>query len=63
MILTTGFTGAFVDREAESKGLDFIDKEYVYWSRLTTTLTLCRRAKRDASQQAEQGLNNSGASF
>lgn len=30
-IMFTGFTGAFVDREAESKGLDFIDREYVYW--------------------------------
>jgi hypothetical protein len=25
--LLAGFTGAFIDREAETRGLDFIDKE------------------------------------
>ena len=36
-----GFAGAFVDREVESKGLDFIDRE---------------RAKRDGMLQACVGL-------
>ncbi|KAI0700176.1 putative phosphoglycerate mutase family protein [Cytidiella melzeri] len=35
--LLAGFAGAFIDREFESKGLDFIDKE---------------KAKHDAKQQA-----------
>jgi len=44
--LLAGFTGAFIDREAETRGLDFIDRE---------------KAKRHAQQQAEQGLSDSGS--
>ncbi|CAE6419670.1 unnamed protein product [Rhizoctonia solani] len=40
-----GITGAFVDREVESKGLDFIDRE---------------RAKQDANRQAEDALAQQG---
>ncbi|KZT62975.1 hypothetical protein CALCODRAFT_505347 [Calocera cornea HHB12733] len=43
--LLAGFAGAFVDREVETRGLSFIDKE---------------RAKHSAKQQAEQGLSQSG---
>ncbi|KAF8968592.1 putative phosphoglycerate mutase family protein [Flammula alnicola] len=39
--LLAGLTGAIVDREFETRGLDFIDRE---------------KAKRHAQQQAEQGL-------
>jgi hypothetical protein len=39
--LLAGFGGAFVDREVETHGLDFIDKE---------------KAKRHAKQQAEEAL-------
>ncbi|KAF8309592.1 CipC1 protein [Clavulina sp. PMI_390] len=41
--LLAGFAGAFVDREVETRGLDFIDKE---------------KAKYQARQQAEQALAN-----
>jgi hypothetical protein len=41
--LLAGFSGAFVDREVETRGLDYIDKE---------------RAKSQARQQAEQGLQD-----
>jgi hypothetical protein len=37
--------GAFVDREVETRGLDYVDKE---------------KAKRHAQQQAEQRLANQG---
>lgn len=37
--LLAGFAGAFVDREVETKGLDFIDRE---------------KAKRQAQQQVTQ---------
>lgn len=40
-----GAVGAFIDREAETKGLDFIDRE---------------RAKRHAQQQAEEALAQQG---
>ncbi|KZO97943.1 hypothetical protein CALVIDRAFT_526270 [Calocera viscosa TUFC12733] len=43
--LVAGFAGAFVDREVETRGLDFIDSE---------------KAKYQAKQQAEQGLADSG---
>ncbi|EJU06179.1 hypothetical protein DACRYDRAFT_19457 [Dacryopinax primogenitus] len=43
--LLAGFGGAFVDREVETKGLDWIDKE---------------KAKSQAQQQAEDGLAQSG---
>ncbi|KZT62974.1 hypothetical protein CALCODRAFT_6767 [Calocera cornea HHB12733] len=43
--LLAGFVGAFVDREVETRGLDFIDKE---------------KAKHQARQHAEQGLAQSG---
>jgi hypothetical protein len=39
--LIAGFAGAFIDREVETKGLDFIDKE---------------KAKHAAKQQAEEAL-------
>ncbi|KAE9410553.1 hypothetical protein BT96DRAFT_969556 [Gymnopus androsaceus JB14] len=42
--LIAGFVGAFVDREVETKGLDFIDKE---------------KAKREAKKQAQQALADS----
>ena len=40
--ILAGFTGAFVDREAETRGMDMYDRE---------------RAKRSAQEQAEQGLS------
>ena len=40
--LLAGFTGAFVDREAETRGMDMYDQE---------------KAKRAAREQAEQGLS------
>ena len=43
MTNSAGFTGAFVDREAETRGMDEYDKE---------------KAKRAAKQQAEQGLRD-----
>jgi len=43
--LLAAFSGAFIDREVESKGLDYIDAE---------------KAKHHARQQAEEGLSNSG---
>jgi len=44
--LRAGFVGAFVDREVETKGLDFIDKE---------------EAKRQGQKRAEAALADSGA--
>jgi len=44
--ILAGFTGAFVDREVETRGLDYIDTE---------------RAKRQAQEQAEQGLSNNNS--
>lgn len=41
--ILAGAIGFFVDREVETKGLDFIDRE---------------KAKRHAQQQAEQELSN-----
>ena len=41
--ILAGVIGAFVDREVETKGLDFIDRE---------------KAKRHAQEQAEAQLNN-----
>jgi len=38
--ILAGLSGAFVDREVETRGLDYIDKE---------------KAKRQAAQQAQQG--------
>ncbi|KAJ1303273.1 hypothetical protein OPQ81_011470 [Rhizoctonia solani] len=43
--LIAGFTGAFIDREVETRGLDFVDKE---------------RAKRQAREQAEAALSQQG---
>ncbi|CAE6464037.1 unnamed protein product [Rhizoctonia solani] len=43
--LLAGFTGAFVDREVETRGLDFIDRE---------------RAKSQAKEQAEGALSQQG---
>ncbi|KAG8727595.1 hypothetical protein FRC12_022377 [Ceratobasidium sp. 428] len=43
--IIAGAVGAFVDREVETKGLDYIDSE---------------RAKYQAQQQAEQALYDSG---
>ncbi|KAF8554403.1 hypothetical protein OG21DRAFT_1484698 [Imleria badia] len=43
--LLAGFTGAFVDRFAETKGLDALDRE---------------RAKHDAKKHAQTALDNSG---
>ena len=46
--ILAGFTGAFVDREAETRGANAWDRE---------------KLKRDSQQQAEQGLqqnNNNG---
>ncbi|TFK56048.1 hypothetical protein OE88DRAFT_1804828 [Heliocybe sulcata] len=43
--ILAAITGGFVDRMVETKGLDFVDKE---------------KAKRQARQQAEQGLADSG---
>ncbi|KZT62973.1 hypothetical protein CALCODRAFT_6769 [Calocera cornea HHB12733] len=43
--LLAGFAGAFVDREVETRGLDFIDKE---------------KAKYDATQQVQDQLAQSG---
>lgn len=43
--LIAGFAGAFIDREVETKGLDFIDRE---------------RAKREARSRAEAGLASCG---
>jgi hypothetical protein len=40
-----GFAGAFIDREAETRGLDFIDRE---------------RAKRDAFDQGADQLQQHG---
>jgi hypothetical protein len=40
---SAGFTGAFVDREAETRGMDEFDKV---------------KAKRAAQEQAEQGLRD-----
>ncbi|KAK2589894.1 hypothetical protein QQS21_012434 [Conoideocrella luteorostrata] len=41
--ILAGFIGAFVDREVETKGLDYIDRE---------------KAKRHAQEHAENGLSN-----
>ncbi len=43
--ILAGFSGAFIDRIVETKGLDYIDTE---------------KAKHHARQQAEEGLSNSG---
>ncbi|KAI0039234.1 hypothetical protein FA95DRAFT_1567276 [Auriscalpium vulgare] len=43
--LLAGFSGGFIDREAETHGLDWIDKE---------------KAKRDASSQAQSAFQSSG---
>ncbi|KAI0039230.1 putative phosphoglycerate mutase family protein [Auriscalpium vulgare] len=43
--LLAAFSGAFIDREAETHGLNWIDKE---------------KAKRDASGQAQGALQSSG---
>ncbi|KAI0064165.1 hypothetical protein BV25DRAFT_1869573 [Artomyces pyxidatus] len=43
--ILAGITGSIFDREAETHGLDWIDKE---------------KAKHDAKKNAEQALNNSG---
>ncbi|GJN71553.1 CipC1 protein, concanamycin induced protein C [Purpureocillium lilacinum] len=43
--ILAGVIGAFVDREVETKGLDFIDRE---------------KAKRHAQQQAEEQLSQEG---
>jgi len=43
--ILAGAIGAFIDREAETKGLNFIQKE---------------KAKHDAKKRAEQGLADAG---
>ncbi|KAF8896444.1 putative phosphoglycerate mutase family protein [Infundibulicybe gibba] len=43
--ILAGFTGAFVDRIVETKGLDYVDKE---------------KAKHHGRRQAEQGLSDQG---
>ncbi|KAJ5676147.1 hypothetical protein N7462_009044 [Penicillium macrosclerotiorum] len=43
--VVAGLIGAFVDREVETKGLDFIDRE---------------KAKHHARERAEASMNNSG---
>ncbi|KAG9095732.1 hypothetical protein FS749_009905 [Ceratobasidium sp. UAMH 11750] len=46
--ILAGFAGAFVDREVETRGLDFIDRE---------------RAKRQAADQAQQAYDVNGNNF
>ncbi|EKM56886.1 uncharacterized protein PHACADRAFT_254253 [Phanerochaete carnosa HHB-10118-sp] len=46
--LLAAFAGGFVDKEVESKGLDFIDRE---------------KAKREATRQAEQAYDDQGNNF
>ncbi|EDR09954.1 uncharacterized protein LACBIDRAFT_293775 [Laccaria bicolor S238N-H82] len=43
--ILAGFSGAFVDRLVETKGLDFVDKQ---------------KAKHHAKEQAEAALSNAG---
>ncbi|KIK03211.1 hypothetical protein K443DRAFT_676874 [Laccaria amethystina LaAM-08-1] len=43
--LLAGFSGAFIDRVVETKGLDFVDKQ---------------KAKHHAKEQAESALSNAG---
>jgi len=43
--IAAGFAGAFVDREVETRGLDYIDSE---------------KAKRMAADQTSQAIDNSG---
>jgi hypothetical protein len=45
MLSSAGIIGGFVDREVETKGLDYIDTE---------------KAKRDAQRRANEALENSG---
>jgi len=44
--ILAGLAGAFIDREVETKGLDFIDKE---------------KAKKQAQHQAEQALSQNNS--
>ncbi|OQD98964.1 hypothetical protein PENVUL_c068G08902 [Penicillium vulpinum] len=46
--ILAGFAGAFVDREVETRGLDFIDRE---------------RAKYDARQQVHDAYDSNGNQF
>ncbi|KAI0337647.1 hypothetical protein BDW22DRAFT_1363908 [Trametopsis cervina] len=46
--IIAGLAGAFIDREFETKGLDFIDKE---------------KAKRDAKRQAQEAYDNNNGQF
>ncbi|KAJ5823580.1 hypothetical protein N7447_005920 [Penicillium robsamsonii] len=46
--ILAGFAGAFVDREVESRGLDFVDRE---------------RAKYDARQQVHDAYDSNGNQF
>ena len=43
--IAAGFAGAFIDREAETRGLDYIDRE---------------KAKRMAADQTSQAIDQSG---
>ena len=43
--IAAGFAGAFVDREVETRGLDYIDRE---------------KAKRMAADQTSQAIDQSG---
>jgi len=43
--IAAGLVGAFIDKEFESKGLDFLDKE---------------KAKRQAREHVEEGINRYG---
>ncbi|KAG8689965.1 hypothetical protein FRC08_010726 [Ceratobasidium sp. 394] len=46
--ILAGFAGAFVDREVETRGLDFIDRE---------------RAKRQAAEQTQEAYDVNGNNF
>ncbi|KOS42838.1 hypothetical protein ACN38_g6269 [Penicillium nordicum] len=46
--ILAGFAGAFVDREAETRGLDFFDKE---------------KAKYQANEQVHDAYDNNGNNF
>ncbi|KAJ5736169.1 uncharacterized protein N7483_001294 [Penicillium malachiteum] len=43
--IIAGFAGAFIDREVETKGLDFVDRE---------------KAKHHAKERLEEGMGRSG---
>ena len=56
--LLAGFAGAFIDREVETKGLDFVDREKAKYEGTSTLLCAATGVGADGSTLARRQLHD-----